>query len=116
MAGPVKLVALYGVPTDAAAFERHYVATHVPLARRLPGLERVETARLLGTAEGGAAPYYRIAELWFADMAQFQAAASSPEGQALAADVPNFATGGVTLLVAQVDAAEAATMTATAVR
>jgi uncharacterized protein (TIGR02118 family) len=103
-AGPVKLVALYGAPTDAAAFERYYAATHVPLARRLPGLQRLETAQLLGTAEGGPAPHHRIAELWFADMAQFQAAAASPEGQALAADVPNFATGGVTLLVAQVDA------------
>jgi len=106
-AGAVKLVALYGPPTDVAAFERYYAATHVPLARQLPGLERVETARLLGTAEGGAAPYHRIAELWFADMERFQAAAASAEGRALAADVANFATGGLTVLVAQVDAADA---------
>jgi uncharacterized protein (TIGR02118 family) len=114
MDGAVKLVALYGPPTDVAAFERYYAETHVPLAHRLPGLLLVETARLLGTAEGDPAPYHRIAELWFADMAQFQAAATSPAGQALAADVPNFATGGVTVLVAQVDVPEAATLTATA--
>ena len=101
--GPVKIVALYGPPTDAAAFERHYAETHVPLGRRLPGLQRLETARLLGTADGGAAPYYRIAELWFADVERFQAAAASPGGQALASDVTNFATGGVTVVVAQVD-------------
>ena len=69
----------------------------------------METARILGTADGGAAPFYRIAELWFADMGQFQAAAASPEGLALAADVANFATGGLTVLVAEVDQATSAT-------
>jgi uncharacterized protein (TIGR02118 family) len=100
-AAPVKFVALYGPPADAAAFERHYAETHVPLAHQLPGLRRVETAQILGTAQGGIAPYYRIAELWFDDIAQLQAAAVSAEGQALVADVANFATGGVTVLVAR---------------
>jgi uncharacterized protein (TIGR02118 family) len=104
----VKLVALYGPPTDTAAFERYYADTHVPLANQMPGLLRVETAQLLGTAQGGAAPYHRIAELWFADAEQLQAAAASPQGEALAADVANFATGGVTVLIAQVDQAGAA--------
>jgi len=107
--GPVKLVALYGPPTDAAAFERYYAATHVPQALRLPGLQRLETARLLSTADGGSTPYHRIAELWFADGEQLQAAATSPEGQALAADVAHFATGGVTVLIAQVDQDDAPT-------
>jgi uncharacterized protein (TIGR02118 family) len=103
-AGPVKLVALYGPPLDVAAFERYYAETHVPLAHRLPGLLRVETARLLGTADGGTAPYHRIAELWFANLESFQAAAASAEGRALAADVTNFATGDLTVVIARVDA------------
>jgi uncharacterized protein (TIGR02118 family) len=107
--GPVKLLALYGAPTDIKAFERYYAKTHVPLAHQLPGLQRVETALLRGIAEDGAAPYYRIAELWFADKEQFQAAVASPQGQALAADVAHFATGGVTVLVAQVDRYDVAT-------
>jgi uncharacterized protein (TIGR02118 family) len=101
--GQVKFMTLYGPPADPAAFERHYAETHVPLAHRLPGVLRVETALILGTAQGGLAPYYRIAELWFADSEQLQAAAMSAEGQALAADVSNFATGGITVLVARVD-------------
>ncbi len=100
----VKLVALYGPPADVKDFERYYAETHIPLAHRLPGLKRVETARLRSMGAGEAAPYHRIAELWFADMAQFQAAVVSPEGQALAADVANFATGGLTLFIAHVDA------------
>jgi uncharacterized protein (TIGR02118 family) len=102
-AGPVKFVTLYGPPADATAFERHYAETHVPLAHQLPGLQRVETALILGTAQGGLAPYYRIAELWFADIGQLQVAAASAEGQALAADLASFATGGITVLIAQVD-------------
>ena len=54
-------------------------------------------------AQGGIAPYYRIAELWFDDIDQLQAAAVSAEGQALVADVANFATGGVTVLIAQAE-------------
>ena len=113
--GPVKFVTLYGPPTDPAAFERHYAETHVPLAHRLPGLQRVETTLILGTAQGEDAPYYRVAELWFADIAQLQVAAASVEGQALAADVPNFATGGVTVLVARADEPGAATIAGTPV-
>jgi uncharacterized protein (TIGR02118 family) len=113
--GPVKIVALYGPPDDPAAFERHYAETHVPLAQQLPGLQRLETALLLGTAQGGTSPYYRLADLWFSDIRQLQAAAASAEGQALAADVANFATGGVTVLVSQVDKPAAATVAGTAV-
>jgi uncharacterized protein (TIGR02118 family) len=114
-AGPVKFVTLYGPPTDPAAFERHYAETHVPLAHQLPGLQRVETALILGTAQGEPASYYRIAELWFADIEQLQDAAASAEGQALAADVANFATGGVTVLITQLDEPGAAGITGTPV-
>jgi uncharacterized protein (TIGR02118 family) len=112
-AGPVKFVALYGLPTDVAAFERHYAETHVPLAHQLPGIQRVETALILSPSPGEVATYYRIAELWFADIGQLQTAAASAEGQALEADVANFATGGVTLLVARAEEPGAVTLAGT---
>src|SRR6185369_12761385 len=90
----VKLVALYGTPTDSAAFDAYYRTTHMPIALTIPGLVRAETARILGTAESGEAPYYRVAELCFADMEQLKAGAASPEGRATLADLANFATGG----------------------
>ena len=46
----------------------------------------------------GPAPYHLVAELSFDSMADLQAGLASPEGQAAAADLANFATGGVTLL------------------
>ena len=41
------------------------------------------------------------AELSFEDMEAFQSALGSPEGQAAAADVPKFASGGVTMMIAE---------------
>jgi len=42
---------------------------------------------------------YMIATLRFDDMAAIQAAFASPEGQAAAADVATFATGGAKMMM-----------------
>lgn len=99
----VKLMVLYGPPEDAAAFEEHYANTHVPLAAKMPHVERFEAGRVIGTPDGGDSPYHRIAELWFDSAEDLQAAAGSDEGQATTGDIPTFATGGATLLIVDVD-------------
>jgi len=99
----VKAVVLYGPPEDPDAFERYYADTHAALAKAIPGLQRFEAARGVGTPDGGAAPYQRIAELSFADMDALQAGLGSEEGQAAVNDIPNFATGGVTVFFAEMD-------------
>ena len=98
----IKLTVLYGQPKEPAAFERYYLDTHTPIALKVKGLRRFEIAKVSGTADGTPAPYYRIADLYFDDVATMQAALGSPEGQAAAADIANFATGGVTMLIAEV--------------
>jgi len=35
-----ELVVLYKTPKDAAAFDKHYAETHIPLAKKLPGLKK----------------------------------------------------------------------------
>jgi len=97
--GPVVLLVLYGPPTDPSAFEAYYFSTHVPLASQIPFLAQVVTGRVLGTPQGDAAPYYRVAELHAANLSDLEAALASPEGQAALADLANFATGGVTALI-----------------
>ena len=49
-------------------------------------------------ALAGSAPYL-VASLAFDSMADVSAALASPEGQATAGDLPNFASGGATILV-----------------
>ena len=100
----VKLTVLYGHPTDPGAFEKYYANTHVPLALKIPELVRIEAAKVLGTPEGGTAPYFYVAELWFASKEQLQASMGSAEGRETAADLANFATGGTTILMSEITA------------
>ena len=100
----VKLTVLYGHPTDPGAFETYYTNTHVPLALKIPGLARFEAAKVRGTPEGGTAPYFYVAELWFADQEQLQASMGSAEGREAAADLAKFATGGTTILMSEIAA------------
>ncbi|MGI8864239.1 MAG: EthD family reductase [Solirubrobacteraceae bacterium] len=97
----VKLVVAYGPPEDPAAFDEHYASTHGPLARKVPDLRRFEAGKVLGTPDGSPAPFYFIAELSFDDAEVLQASMGSPEGQAAAADIATFATGGATLVIAE---------------
>jgi uncharacterized protein (TIGR02118 family) len=45
-------------------------------------------------------PYYLLAELSFPSAEALNAGLTSPEAAAATADVPNFATGGVTMFIA----------------
>jgi uncharacterized protein (TIGR02118 family) len=92
-----KLVVLYPPPVDPDAFRAYYESTHVPLAATLPGLRAYRYALDVGSP-GGESPYFCIFEGEFDDAAALGAAMSSPEGQKVAADVPNYATGGATLI------------------
>lgn len=95
-----KVYALYRPPTDAAAFDRYYLERHVPLAKTLPGLRSYEVTRGPIATMSGAAPYHLIAVLGFDSRAAIDAALASPQGQATAGDLANFATGGVDILIA----------------
>jgi uncharacterized protein (TIGR02118 family) len=44
-----------------------------------------------------------MAELYFPNEDQLQATLGSPEGKTAVADLPNFATGGVTMLMGSVE-------------
>ena len=98
----VKVIVLYGQPSDPSAFDAHYASTHVPLVEKLPGLKLFEVSRVIGSADGDA-PYYRVAELSFDSQEELQAALGSAEGQETVGDLPNFASGGATVLFAAVD-------------
>jgi uncharacterized protein (TIGR02118 family) len=96
----VKVIVLYGNPEDPQAFEDYYAGTHLPLAAQMPGVAGFEAMKVLGTPGGDASPYYRIAQLSFDSAEQMQATLGSPEGQATVSDIPKFATGGATVLIA----------------
>ena len=90
---------LYHHPTDAAAFDKHYWETHVPLAKAIPGVKSL-TYRHTASLDENPPPYHLIAEVGFDSLEDLQAGMGSEAGQAAVNDVPNFATGGVTMFVA----------------
>jgi uncharacterized protein (TIGR02118 family) len=93
-----RLLVLYNQPADPAAFDAYYRDKHVPLAKTIPGVRSYTvSAQAPVLVVGGPSPYL-VAELDFGSAAEFQAALASPEGQATAADLANFAQAGVTLI------------------
>jgi 4-carboxymuconolactone decarboxylase len=92
-----KVLALYPPPKDPAHFKRYYEEVHLPLASQLPGLLSSRHSFAI-EGVGAPSPYFCIWEGQFADAAAMAAAMQSPAGQKVAADVANYATGGVTLL------------------
>lgn len=94
-----KLVVLYPHPADPAAFIDYYESTHLPLAAQLPGLQSWRyTTDVQPGPDGAPAAFFAVFEAEFASVDDFRAAMGSPEGQAVAADVPNYATGGATII------------------
>jgi uncharacterized protein (TIGR02118 family) len=94
-----RIVVLYKTPKDAAAFDKHYFDKHVPIARKIPGLRQYEVSRGPVATPAGPSGLHLVALLAFDDQAAMQRALASPEGQAAAGDLQNFATGGVDLLL-----------------
>lgn len=81
-----RMVVIYKTPKDVAAFERHYFHTHVPLAKKLPGLRKYEVSQGPIVEPQGASDFHFVATLHFDDLAAIKRAFATPEGQACAAD------------------------------
>ena len=82
----VKLVVMYKKPADVEAFEKHYRETHLPLARKMPGVRRLDVSHFTGSPVGEP-KYYMMAEVFFDDKASMMAALGSPEGKAAGKDI-----------------------------
>lgn len=95
----VKLVFIFGRPTDALMFEGYYVTNYLPLAMKMPRCLALESAQAVSDADGADPSFYRIATMTFASEQDMEACVSSEAGRAAIADVANFATGGVTATV-----------------
>jgi uncharacterized protein (TIGR02118 family) len=100
----IQLTVLYGKPQDSAAFDTYYQGTHTGLVQKMPGLKGFVFTKPASLNSREPSPYYLIANLYFESMAALQTARQSPEGQAAAGDLQNFATDGATLLVGEVQA------------
>jgi uncharacterized protein (TIGR02118 family) len=96
-----KLFAIYQQPKDPAAFDSYYYGKHVPLAKTIPGLMSYEVTHGDVMGMSGKHAVYLVAVLEFASMEAIGAAMASPQGQATAADLANFASAGVDVMMGE---------------
>ncbi len=99
------VVVIYNPPKDPAAFERYYAGTHLPLLAKHAkeiGHSRAIFTKFTGAVGGGPGTLYRKAELWFDSMAALKRGTATQGFQAVAGDLGNFATGGVSAHIGEV--------------
>jgi len=92
-----RLVVLYKTPKNTDAFDQYYFATHVPLAKKLPGLKKYDVSNGAVPSPAGASGVHLVATLYFDSVDAIKAAFGSAEGKATAGDLANFADGGADL-------------------
>ena len=93
------VVVMYKTPKDAAAFDKYYADIHTPLAKKIPGLRKLEVSKGPVATPAGPSAFHLIATLYFDNLAAVQAGFGSPEGKAAGADVAKFATGGADMIM-----------------
>jgi uncharacterized protein (TIGR02118 family) len=93
-----KVLVLYKKPKSAEAFDKHYAAVHIPLAKKIPGLTAYDISQGPVASPAGASDVHLVATLHFDSMDALKAGLGSAEGKAAAGDLANFADGGVDLL------------------
>ena len=96
---PTKISFIYSNPADPDAFESAY-PEQLALARKLPGLTRLQASRVWPKEDGSPTPAYRLLDLYFADYAAASAAAA--EAGPMVAATLEHATGGVVIAFAEV--------------
>jgi uncharacterized protein (TIGR02118 family) len=101
--GMVKVTVLYGTPKDPAAFEKYYAEKHMPMVYPVKGISRVELGKPMPGPDGKPPAFYRITDVWFKNPAVMKDVTSRPEWKKITDDVPNFATGGATILVSTLE-------------
>ena len=99
---PTKITFIYDIPEDPEAFEASY-PRQVTLARKTPGVERIETSRVWPKEDGSPAPAYRMVDLYFADYDAASQAVTTPEAQEMVGHVFELATGGVRIVFADIE-------------
>lgn len=105
----MKIVVIYPAPKDVDAFERAYADEHTPMVtpQNFRGITKFVATRIVGTPDGSAPPFQRIAELYFPSLDALQAAAGSAEAQKVVAHAVSISSGGPPIVLV----AEASTTT-----
>ena len=97
----VKFMITFSTPANIGVFEKAYNDL-LALVERMPNIERRQVVNVLGSPIG-AAPYYRILEIYFDSLEQMEASLRSPAGQETGGELgKRFAAGKYSAFYAEV--------------
>ncbi len=97
-----KITVIYDNPRDPEAFEAGY-PDQLALARKIPGVQRMETSKVWPKEDGSPTPAYRLLDMYFTDYDAASAAVTTAEAGAFFPGVFELATGGVRIVFADVE-------------
>jgi uncharacterized protein (TIGR02118 family) len=98
-----KITVIYDNPTDPDAFESAYEAEQLEAARKIPGYLRFETSKVWPKEDGSPTPAYRMIDLYYPDYDAAVLAVSTPEAGAFFQAMGRLSTGGVRVLMSDVE-------------
>jgi len=98
-----KITVIYDNPTDPDGFEATYETEQLEAARRIPGYLRLEASKVWPKEDGSPTPAYRMIDLYYPDYEAVSTAVTTPEAGAFFAAMSRLATGGVRVLVSEVE-------------
>ncbi|WP_037578032.1 EthD family reductase [Phaeacidiphilus oryzae] len=101
---PTKITAIYENPKSPEEFEAGH-REQIRLAKQIPGVTRIESAKVWPKEDGSPTPAYRVLDLYFTDYDAASRAVTTEEASAFVAKVFDLATGGVRLLFSDVEEA-----------
>jgi uncharacterized protein (TIGR02118 family) len=84
-----ELIVLYKMPKDPERFDTYYREVHGPMTGKLPGVKGYKYGRICAL-DGGTGEFFWYWSGTFDSRQAALDAMASPEGQAGAADVPNY--------------------------
>jgi uncharacterized protein (TIGR02118 family) len=99
----IRVLALHNPPAELSSYDDYYLNVHMPLVQQVPGVRNIRFGKVLRAADGGQPPFFLISDVYFDDEEALQRAIDSPEMAAAFADVPNFATGGVSIMICEAE-------------
>ncbi|HEY8259528.1 MAG TPA: EthD family reductase [Gemmatimonadales bacterium] len=103
-AGPQAIVTvIYNTPKSAAAFEKYYKETHLPLVvskQQEIGFTKAELTKFTSNLDGKKPTFYRQAELYFNSLDDAKKGIATDGFKQVGDDLKNFATGGLTGMIA----------------
>jgi len=97
-----KITVINDNPHDPEAFEAAY-PEHLALAKKIPGIQKIETSKVWPKEDGSPTPAYRLIDMYFIDYDAASAAVTTAEAAALFPSVFALATGGVRIVFAHIE-------------